>query len=280
MIRARTNQARAEESMKSVCLSAVGCLLACAAGLPATASAQSADEWQFQGTIYLYLPTVGGKTTVPEPGGDFSIDILDSLNMTFMGSLEARKGRWGAFTDLIYLDLGNTKTQSREITIGTQPLPAGATANVGLDLNGKMWTLAGTYRLVTDPASPLDLMVGARLFDLKHGMNWQISGNVGSIPLPGRAGSSEGSPTNWDAIAGVKGRFALGADSTWFIPYYADVGTGDSDLTWQLMGGAGYTFGWGEVLGAWRHIDYGLKSGSTIKGLTFDGPAIAAVFRW
>jgi hypothetical protein len=35
----------------------------------------------------------------------------------------------------------------------------------------------------------------------------------------------------------VKGRFAL--DEHWFVPYYADLGTGESDLTWQIAGGIG-----------------------------------------
>ena len=31
--------------------------------------------------------------------------------------------------------------------------------------------------------------------------------------------------------------------TTYNVPYYADLGAGDSDLTWQLFGGIGYRFG-------------------------------------
>jgi hypothetical protein len=86
--------------------------------------------------------------------------------------------------------------------------------------------------------------------------------------------------SNWDAIAGLKGRVALGEGRHWFVPYYFDVGTGESSLTWQAMAGVGYSFGWGDVTLAWRHIDYDMKSGKSIESVSFDGPGVAAAFRW
>ena len=56
------------------------------------------------------------------------------------------------------------------------------------------------------------------------------------------------------------------------MPYYVDVGTGDSDLTWQAIGGIGYAFSWGEVLAAWRYIDYKFN-GNKIQDINFNGPA-------
>jgi hypothetical protein len=249
------------------------------------ASAQAADTWQFQGTLYVYLPTIGGTTTFQPPGGGsgVSIDaktILDNLKMTFMGSLEARKARWGVFTDVVYVDLGNTKSGSHDLSIGGVPLPADVTANLTLDLKGTAWTLAGSYRAVEDPTSPVDVFAGTRLLDMKQKLDWQLSGNLGSIPLPDRSGTQSARLSNWDAIVGVKGRVGLDAERKWFVPYYVDVGTGDSDLTWQAMAGIGYAFGWGEVVGAWRYLDYRMKSGKAVESLNFNGPGIAAVWRW
>ena len=64
------------------------------------------------------------------------------------------------------------------------------------------------------------------------------------------------------------------------MPYYLDVGTGDSDLTWQGIAGIGYAFGWGETVAAWRYLDYDLDSGSPVADINFSGPAIGVVFRW
>jgi hypothetical protein len=249
------------------------------------ALAQTADAWQFQGIIYAYVPTIGGKTTFPQgaAGSDVTVSpdkIIDSLKGVFMGSLEANNGRWGGFTDLMYLDLGGSKSGTRDFAVGRVELPVGASANASLDIKGTIWTLGGSYRLMTSPSAKMDLLAGARLFDMKQSLNWSLAGNIGPVPLPGRAGNLDTSINNWDAIVGLKGRIALGDEKKWFAPYYVDVGTGNSDLTWQATAGIGYSFHWGEVLAAWRYLDYKFKSGKPIESMNFNGPAIAAVFHW
>ena len=197
-----------------------------------------------------------------------------------MGSFEARRGPWGGFTDIVYVNFGNNKAGTRDLSVGGVPLPADVSANVDLDLKGFAWTIAGMYRVVPDPVSPVDVFAGARLLDIKETLAWQLSGNLGTIPLPGRGGNQEVDATNWDAIVGVKGRFGLGSDRKWFVPYYLDVGTGESEFTWQAWAGIGYSFGLVEVVGSWRYLDYHMKSGKAIESLSFNGPAVSVVFRW
>lgn len=249
----------------------------------ADALAQSADAWKWQASIYAYLPTIGGTTTFPSDGGSgVSVNadkILSNLNFAFMGSLEASNGRWGGFTDLVYMDVSASKSGTRDFSIGGSPLPGSVAANLDYSLKGTAWTLAGTYRTVATPGTTLDVLAGARLLDITQKLGWDISGDIASLPLPGRTGSSEASLKNWDGIVGLKGRTAFG-NGKWFVPYYVDVGTGNSELTWQAMAGVGYSFGWGDVVAAWRYLDYRMKSGNPVEGLTFNGPAIAAVFRW
>jgi hypothetical protein len=64
------------------------------------------------------------------------------------------------------------------------------------------------------------------------------------------------------------------------MPYYVDVGTGDSDVTWQAMLGVGYAFGWGDVVGVWRYLDYDMSSGHTVSKLTTSGAAIGVKFHF
>ena len=253
--------------------------------LPTAATAQSADEWRFHAIIYGYLPTIGGTTTLPQAGSgsDVSIDadkILKSLKFAFMGTLDANKGRWGVTTDVMYVDLGNGKSGTRDIAIGGTQIPADASANVDLDIKGWIWTIAGTYDALADPQARVQFLAGARLLELKEHLNWQLSGNIGSIPLPGRQGSLEAKLDNWDAIVGVRGRVAFGSERQWFVPYYVDVGAGNSDLTWQAIGGLGYAFKWGDVIVAYRHLDYNMKSGEKIQSVNFNGPAIGVGFHW
>jgi hypothetical protein len=261
--------------------------LFCGGMLPrlASASGEGANPWQFEAALYVYLPTLSGSSAFPpEDGSDgISIDtskILENLKMTFMGSFQARHDPWGAFTDLIYIDLGNSKTVSRGFSIGGMPLPSTVTANTDLDIRGWLWTLAGTYRPVSTEQQSLDVLAGIRLLDIREKITWQLGGDTTLIPPPDRAGFREATPSNWDAIAGVKGRITLGPDRKWFALYYADLGAGQSKFTTQLMGGGGYAFHWGEVLAAWRYIDYQLKSGENLERLGFSGPLVAVQFRW
>ena len=240
--------------------------------------AQAADGWRFQAALNVYLPDIGGKTTFPDTGtgSDATIDaetILENLKMTFMGTFEASRGGWGVFTDVLYMDIGNTRS---DITIGG----LGRTASASYDLKGWVWTLGGVWKLSSDPASTFDVVAGARLLDIEQTLGWELTGNVGAIPVPGRTGSSKIGLSNWDAIVGVKGRVSFGAGRQWFVPYYLDVGAGESDLTWQAVGGVGYSFGWGDVVASWRVIDYEMKSGKAVENLNFNGPSISAIFRW
>ena len=57
------------------------------------------------------------------------------------------------------------------------------------------------------------------------------------------------------------------------------MGTGDSDLTWQAIGGIGYAFSWGEGIAAWRYLDYKFNA-DKIQDINFNGPAIGVAFRW
>jgi hypothetical protein len=259
----------------------------CGVIFPAAAFAvhEDADSWEFKATLYLYLPTLSGSTAFPPEDGSsgISVDtatILDNLKLTFMGSFEARKGPWGAFTDLIYIDLGNTRTVSRGFYIGGLPLPVDVTANAEFDIKGWLWTLAATYRPVSTVEHTLDVLAGTRLLDIKPKLSWQLSGNVGSVAPPDRAGSRESGVSNWDLIAGIKGRASFGPGRNWFALYYLDLGAGNSRFTGQAMAGTGYTFQWGELSVAWRYIDYQMKSSDTIERLNLTGPLVAYQFRW
>src|SRR5437016_4567678 len=79
---------------------------------PRTAPAQDDAGWQFSATVYGWFPDIGGHTRFQSgAGGEIDVDIstiLDHLKMTFQGSFEARKARWGLFNDLVYLDVGES----------------------------------------------------------------------------------------------------------------------------------------------------------------------------
>ena len=251
---------------------------------PVAISATREDAWQFGAFLYGFYPNIGGSATFPNgQTADITIDankVIDALKFGALGSFEARKGNWGVFTDVMYLDVGQSKSNIHDLSIGNVGLPADVAMNASFDLKAVVWTLAGTYRALEGTAAVVDLFAGARLLDIKETLNWTLSGNIGQIPAQGRAGDQDIKEHNIDGIVGVKGRAAFGTDLRWFVPYYGDVGTGDSDLTWQVMAGLGYAFNWGEVIGGYRYLDYGFKTDAKIDTMTLDGPVLGVAFHW
>jgi hypothetical protein len=260
--------------------------------LPATTTAQSAssvyesEKWLFTATIYGYLPDIGGKLNFPVATGGTSINVdastlIDHLKMTFMGALDVHNGKWGVFTDVLYLDVGGSKSQTHDFSIGRQGIPASTTADLNLDLKGFVWTIAGEYRVASDPkAWTVDVLAGARMLGVKPTLGWSIQGDLGPIPESGRSGSQQIKENLWDGIVGVKGRFALSDDRRWNVPFYLDVGTGQTQLTWQAAAGVSYSYKWGDIIGMWRYLDWNDSSGSPIESLNFNGPMIGVTFRW
>jgi hypothetical protein len=252
--------------------------------LPCNAHAQ--DDWKFEASINVWLPSISGQTSFPPSGGGPSVDvstedIVNAIKMAFMGSLDVKKGEWGAFTDVAYVDLGDSVSGTRDFSLGQSGAPTGLYANLGFDLKATAWTIAGTYNIVATPQSSLDVLAGTRLFHIKQSLQYQLNGTVGpGVLLPPRMGSGETDDSNWDAVIGFKGRVHFGIAKKWFIPYYLDLGAGESQFTWQAQVGAGYQFCWGSVSTIWRYLDYKLKSPNSLESVSFNGPAFIASFRW
>jgi hypothetical protein len=254
--------------------------------LPAPAFAQQpSDAWSFGASIYGYFPTISGGSNFPASGNSPSVSvdvdrILDNLEFVFMGTLEARRGHWGAFTDVIYMDVGNARAGTRDLAIGGIGIPATASADVDYDLKALIWTLAGQYSVHATPEAHVDVFAGARLADLEQDVRWSVDGTIAGLPLPGRSGGSNVSRSNWDGIVGAKGRVRLGHEQRWFVPWYVDVGTGESDFTWQAMAGLGYAWRWGEATLGWRYLAYEFGSGKPFSDIDLSGPQLGIAFRW
>jgi hypothetical protein len=259
-------------------------LQASADGSGVVATATTEDSWQFEAVPYLYVPWVALTVQLPR-GVSSSSDVspnelLNHIKMGALGAFAVQKGNWGALTDVLFLNVGDAQARTRSFTIGRRELPVDVTASASLDIKTTLWTLAGTYRVLADPLATLDVLAGARALYLTVDERWYLSGNVGPIPLPGRSGGGERSGNQWNGIVGTKARLFIFPDRKWFMPFYADVGTGESKLTWQASTGFGYVFSWGDVSATWRYVDYTNKSGKPIQDLSLSGAQISAAFRW
>ena len=251
---------------------------------PVAAQAETADAaWQYDAAIYLWVPSIGGETSFPSDGTSIDVsgdDVLDALKMAFMGTVGIKKDKWGLWSDLVYADFGDSQNASRDFSIGKVGIPAGVDAHLSFDIKAWLWTVAGTYELAKAPTYTADLLAGTRYLDLTQTLGWSITGDISSLPPVSRTGSSEVSRSNWDGIVGVKGEIYLGDEHKWFVPYYLDVGTGQSDLTWQANVGIGYRYSWGALVATYRYLDYEFDSNDAVQSLDLSGPLVGAAFRW
>jgi hypothetical protein len=280
MTRSRKQILNAKRTFIATCIALAGLA-------PAAAQAQAADDkWHFEATLYGWFPGIRGDTSFSVPGSGSptidlsSSDVIDALKMAFMGNFAARKGEWGVFTDFVYSDLGGDKSGTRDFTVGHRALPAGVSGNLDLDVKTYIWTIAGTYNLASKPEWSADLLFGARMLQMDQTLDWGFNGNIAGLPVGSRSGSTTVDSTEWDAIIGVRGRVNFGSDRKWFVPYYLDMGTGQSQFTWQAVLGLGYDFGWGTVGAAWRYLDYNFKSSSAVSSMSMSGPAVGVSFRF
>jgi hypothetical protein len=269
------------DSIAACCLSVLLSAQACAAP---DVIVTSDDSWQFDLAINLWSLTLDGTTRYPISGGDDMTtntgSLYDKLKMAFLGSFEVHKGDWSGFTDISYVLLGDSKQNVRNIELGGTQIPAGVNSDIRFDLKGAVWELAGAYRVVNTQPMNMEVFAGMRLLAITMTVSGDLSGNVGTIPLANQHFSSEVNPTIVDGIVGAKGRIHLSADNTWFLPYYFDIGTGQSDYTLEAMGGLGYAFKWGDVTATYRYLDYHLKSADNVETLSVFGPVIAVVFHF
>ncbi len=258
-----------------------------------TAQAQSAapaGPWKFSITPYLWAPNINGTLNYgvpPGAGGSPEVELgpndwLESLSFAMMISGEARKDRWLVFTDLIYLDFSSEDSAVQSVDFSGSLVNSSANVATSSSLRGTAWTLGAGYAVLQNRPVTLDVFGGLRYFGLEASTDWQLSvavtGPGGGQTFP-RAGSISERTDLWDGIIGVKGRVWLGS-SNWSIPYYLDVGTGSSSLTWQGLIGVAYSFKWGEVTLAYRNLYYDQDGDKLIQNLRFDGPALGVTFRF
>ena len=241
--------------------------------LAQTDSSLTEGQWQYAAAIYLWGADLGGKTlSGSEVEVGFS-DLVENLEFGAMSSFTARKNRWSVLADMIYLDLGVDKTAELSVPVG--PIQVPVTTAVSLDVEGWVLHLAGGYELYSEGASRLDLIGGARYMDFSMDMFLELQ-SLG----PGQSRTVSASLSSFDGIVGLNGNASLG--EKWNLPYYVDIGTGESEFTWQASAGVMYQAGTTvNVALVYRHLEWDIDdSARVIDDINFSGPMLGVVFHW
>ena len=242
---------------------------------PVMAQPESADDgWDHSIAVYLWGAGIGGSTA---SGTDIDIGfstLVDNLDMGFMAAYQARKGKWSVISNLIYLDVSGDKQLDLIPPIGGDLI--NVTTDVSLDLTGGVIELGGGYNLYDNgKGTTTDFVFGARYLELDTDI--LLDFNLGGPDLDIKVPLSDSGHV-WDAIVGLSGKARLG--DRWFIPWGANIGAGNSDLTWSARAGVGFEAApWVDIVASYRYLKWELD-GEVVDDLSFSGAMLGAVFRF
>jgi hypothetical protein len=234
---------------------------------------KTSDQWRFTVLPYVWAPGIKASLNFADglvKTADYSYsNVLSNLKTGGMMAGEVHYGNWGVMGDLISATLQNT---------GSVPIvvPTRADGTVRATLADKVTlqqtilTGAATYTVVNTKDLYLDGLLGVRAIYATATLNLALDG--------GRHKAIDSKTTSTiDPILGFKGRYRL-AESTWYVPLYADIGGGGgtTNLTWQAMLGVGKTFNkLVDVSLSYRALYYDMNSGGVLQKTTMQGPQLA-----
>jgi hypothetical protein len=221
---------------------------------PAPIIPAETSEWSWRMAMYGWAQSLDGDVTVRgfEAPVDLKFsDLLEDLEMAFMGLVEVKHGRWGVLLDVNYADIGDTLDVAGSINISLQ-----------------QWLVNGyvTYDLVRDGANDLDVFAGARF----NSMDLELDTVLGTF----------GDDKAWiDPVIGL--RYQRSLSESFFFRAVGDIGGfGVSfDLTWQAFGGLGWRFSdSGNALIGYRALGTDYEDGAFEYDVTAPGPVLGVEF--
>ena len=224
---------------------------------------EPSQEWDFYGEAYFWAATLEAETTDGEDVDVSFSDILEHLNYGAMGAVGAEKGRWIIAADGIYLNLESDESSQQSIGGTLTRLDA------DVDIQGFISTAAVGYDLLDSDNTTLHLLGGGRYLWLDFDLDVEA----------GSGGVDFSDSNSWvDGIVGLRGRTQV-ADG-WHLVYHGDIGTGESDLTWQLLGAVNYRFRNVDLVLGYRYLGWNFDAGENdvLDELSIHGPMAGVKF--
>ena len=228
---------------------------------------------------YLWGSDVGLAVTVnddPVLGTEAAFtDLVDKLDMAFMGHVEVQADRFGGFFDIIYIDLSDATT----VDLGPGgPILGEIALDTSLELN--IYELGGYYRFpAANNQANFDLLLGGRKIEAGIDADVTLPG-PGEMPVQAVIDNSE---TDIFGGARVVGNF----NERWGYKARIDYGAGGSEGSLNALATVGYTFGESGLFTldfGYRYFsvefEKGLDEGSAKTEITMSGPVVGFIFQW
>jgi hypothetical protein len=192
------------------------------------AETRGGGAWVIDAAFYGWASGLEGTvaTLPPLPAVDVNLafsDLLSHLDGALMGGVYARRDRFILFGDLMYAKVSADKDFATKFS-----------TSVSLASSSLIVTGGAGYRIAEDPAYSVDLLAGARLYNVSTDATLRI----------GRAFSRSGNTDEtWvDPMVGAK--FNVRLSDSWSLNSWGFIGGfgAGSTFSWDLFGGVGYDF--------------------------------------
>ena len=220
------------------------------------AAAGDDGDWQVSGKVYLWASDTRVSTTQgQEVVAEFE-DVIDDVELAFMGSLGARKDRWSWFGDILFVAIDARDT----LPVNGPGIAGPVDADVKYEQDVLVLTAGGGYTIAESDSYRFDVAAGVRHLDLQTDIDVSDSSEV------------------LDGFVGVKGYADLG--DRWYLTYYADIGAGESDLTWQALVDFNYEFSKFDVGIGYRILEWQADGEGLIDDFGFSGPYAGMAFNF
>ena len=205
--------------------------------------------------------TMGAGPVTAPISLDFS-DAADHLGGAFSFHFEASRGRFGVMTDLNFIKLAS----SAPFTVGSRTITG------DFELNNVMFEAAGLFEL--HPESRLSVIGGLRTYTLAPTIAFTAT-SAGVTPI-------DESRTAASAFGGLVARPRL--NDKWGVIARGDIGAGEADLTWSVVGGLEFRFKpWGGVEFGYTALGIDVKGGEhnlREYDVTHHGPIFGLRLHW
>jgi len=233
---------------------AQGCALACLLAAGSARADSSGMDWL--GVAYLWGADISADYQDRSIDASFS-DIVDKLEMGFMGHVEAQGDDFGGFVDVVYMSVGDSRS------IGP--------ASVRGDLDMTLMDLAMVWNPAPGRFSGADVYGGFRYVSVDALVRATL------LPPPEPTLNAGIDKSYTDFLLG--GRYVAPINDSWRLIFNADLSAGDTEGTWSVAGYGVYRNGPHRFYAGYRHLEAEVEARNTERvDMSFSGPTVGYGF--
>ncbi|MDC1286822.1 hypothetical protein N8198_02945 [Gammaproteobacteria bacterium] len=233
-----------------------------------------AEEPSTELGIYLFATEISGEAQLANVTADVDMsfsDILDNLDLGFMGYVRHRRDKWSFIADIAYLKI----TDDKSTTVGR-----GLEIDLEAELEQTVLEGFAGYRVLDKAYSGsdmgLDILLGLRHTTLD--IDISLDGSLGGFSPSGSRQRDE----DWiDTVIAV--RFESDYHNGWGSVVWLDLGEGSDSSSYQFMAMANYqkSANW-KFFGGYRLLNLEYETGSDSStfavDLDYSGPMFGATY--